>query len=554
MALPSGAGIWSRNLNEEFKSENKRSKLIEKQRQLLETKKSRQQQATIISTRPKSARALRPTSGASRLNEKLSTEQSEKTDSNKCPEESLRRCSIESKRRSSNTSEVRSILSSGKRNTSPSPQISPASSPETTIKQIPADKNLPNNSSNNNNNNNNNNKNNDGNRKLRSGSNPNIKVETINRSLSKSSSDIRDDVELIRELDLTDNNCELNPLKSILNSNELLLFATQTVPACKTYQCVIIRDKRGIDRSFYPTYYIHLQAIVDKSSDEKNDTDDSITKSNGSTQVIEFEKRKNSHSGSSSIRSQSASRRQVFLLGGRRRKKSKTYLIGNDPFDITRDNCVAKLKSNVLGTQFNAIQTSSDGRRYEVATIIYETNVLGFKGPRKMTVLVPRSEEVCSYPNSTLLDQWKRDATPSNDQKSILTLKNKAPVWNEETQSYVLNFHGRVTQASVKNFQLVISDRKNDPPPITDLFGLKDGPQASDSNAARTSEFLPTNPATIEQSITDSPASIPLDDNIAMQFGRISEKEFTCDVNWPLSILQAFCIALSSFDSKLACE
>ncbi len=27
-----------------------------------------------------------------------------------------------------------------------------------------------------------------------------------------------------------------------------------------------------------------------------------------------------------------------------------------------------------------------------------------------------------------------------------------------ETQSYVLNFHGRVTQASVKNFQLVHSN------------------------------------------------------------------------------------------------
>ena len=28
-------------------------------------------------------------------------------------------------------------------------------------------------------------------------------------------------------------------------------------------------------------------------------------------------------------------------------------------------------------------------------------------------------------------------------------------MWNDETQSYVLNFHGRVTQASVKNFQIV---------------------------------------------------------------------------------------------------
>ena len=40
----------------------------------------------------------------------------------------------------------------------------------------------------------------------------------------------------------------------------------------------------------------------------------------------------------------------------------------------------------------------------------------------------------------------------------IIELQNKTPVWNDESQSYVLNFHGRVTQASVKNFQIVHED------------------------------------------------------------------------------------------------
>lgn len=48
--------------------------------------------------------------------------------------------------------------------------------------------------------------------------------------------------------------------------------------------------------------------------------------------------------------------------------------------------------------------------------------------------------------------------------------------------------------------------------------------------------------------------SAAYDSSIVMQFGRISEHEFTCDVSHPLTILQAFSIALSSFDSKLACE
>ena len=43
----------------------------------------------------------------------------------------------------------------------------------------------------------------------------------------------------------------------------------------------------------------------------------------------------------------------------------------------------------------------------------------------------------------------------SKSNENITTLHNKSPVWNEDSQSYVLNFHGRVTQASVKNFQIV---------------------------------------------------------------------------------------------------
>ena len=36
----------------------------------------------------------------------------------------------------------------------------------------------------------------------------------------------------------------------------------------------------------------------------------------------------------------------------------------------------------------------------------------------------------------------------SKNLESILELQNKTPVWNDETQSYVLNFHGRVTQVN----------------------------------------------------------------------------------------------------------
>ena len=48
--------------------------------------------------------------------------------------------------------------------------------------------------------------------------------------------------------------------------------------------------------------------------------------------------------------------KKVFLLAGRKRKKSATsnYLMTTDPTDLSRggDSFVGKLRSNVMGTQF----------------------------------------------------------------------------------------------------------------------------------------------------------------------------------------------------------
>ena len=58
--------------------------------------------------------------------------------------------------------------------------------------------------------------------------------------------------------------------------------------------------------------------------------------------------------------------------------------------------------------------------------------------------------------HESLLARWQSRST-----ESLILLHNKMPVWNDDTQSYVLNFYGRVTQASVKNFQIIHdNDRK----------------------------------------------------------------------------------------------
>ncbi|NXA39569.1 TULP1 protein, partial [Eudromia elegans] len=282
---------------------------------------------------------------------------------------------------------------------------------------------------------------------------------------------------------------EERPPSPTVDVDNLEDFVLRPAPQGLSVKCRVTRDKRGMDRGLYPTYYLHLD----------ND-------------------------------------KKVFLLAGRKRKKSKTsnYLISIDPTDLSRggENFIGKLRqeppvlapaltrvssvsrSNLMGTKFTVFDNGANpdranadwsNVRQELSAVVYETNVLGFKGPRKMTVIIPGmnadNERVPIRPrndNDGLLMRWQ-----NRNMDNIIELHNKAPVWNDETQSYVLNFHGRVTHASVKNFQIVHAD---DP------------------------------------------------DYIVMQFGRVADDAFTMDYNYPLCAVQAFAIALSSFDGKLACE
>ncbi|XP_018017179.2 protein king tubby 1 [Hyalella azteca] len=257
-------------------------------------------------------------------------------------------------------------------------------------------------------------------------------------------------------------------------SQEIERFCLEPAPQGVLIKCRISRDRKGMDRGLYPTYFLHREREDGK---------------------------------------------KIFLLAGRKRKKSTTsnYLISADPTDLSRggESFCGKLRSNLLGTQFTVYDSGDGGcqkkqseksrNRLEIAAVVYETNVLGFKGPRKMTIILPGMTEdgkrVIFMPandQETLIERYK-----AKNMEQLIELQNKTPVWNEDTQSYVLNFHGRVTQASVKNFQIVHED---------DV------------------------------------------DYIVMQFGRVAEDVFTMDYRYPMCALQAFGIALSSFDSKLACE
>ncbi|XP_044475458.1 tubby-like F-box protein 5 [Mangifera indica] len=261
-----------------------------------------------------------------------------------------------------------------------------------------------------------------------------------------------------------------------------------------------------------------------------------------------------------------------LLLAARKIRKatSTDFLISLVGVDFTRTNStyVGKLRSNFLGTKFTiydsqppcthpAIQSNCKMQRksfpkqltsnvsasnYSVATISYELNVLRTRGPRRMhctmhSIPISAIQEGGTAPTPTELTNFRDDRYPTTplskgkkplvgfssdrlveplesvlNDRDPLVLKNKAPRWHEQLQCWCLNFKGRVTVASVKNFQLVASAEPSQ------------------------------NVSTAEQ------------DKVILQFGKIGKDIFTMDYRYPLSAFQAFAICLSSFDTKPACE
>ena len=242
--------------------------------------------------------------------------------------------------------------------------------------------------------------------------------------------------------------------------------------------------------------------------------------------------------------------------------------------------CSLHFRSNFLGTKFiiydtqppyNNAQISPPGhsRRfyskkvspkipsgsYNIAQISYELNVLGTRGPRKMHCTMHSIPVSCLEPGGTVPGQpqvvtrllgdsfrsisFSKSALNSTEFSSSrfsdivglrdedeagkerpLILRNKPPRWHEQLQCWCLNFRGRVTVASVKNFQLIAA----------------------------------TEPSSSTATNQHAQSSQSDHDKIILQFGKVGKDMFTMDYRYPLSAFQAFAICLSSFDTKLACE
>ncbi|TNN44027.1 Tubby-related protein 4 [Liparis tanakae] len=113
-----------------------------------------------------------------------------------------------------------------------------------------------------------------------------------------------------------------------------------------------------------------------------------------------------------------------------------------------------------------------------------------WKNKRSMRMASELEEIKCRKAN-------EREDRSLGSQGFVYVMANKQPLWNEATQVYQLDFGGRVTQESAKNFQIELDGRQ------------------------------------------------------VMQFGRIDGNGYILDFQYPFSAVQAFAVALANVTQRL---
>ena len=174
---------------------------------------------------------------------------------------------------------------------------------------------------------------------------------------------------------------------------------------------------------------------------------------------------------------------------------------------------LGKLRGNATGSTYQlydrGLPPNSNAHpstfRVPMAFVQYESNFMGIKGPRKLKAVLPKAASLQDFDLFRLAEEESLDSLQGN----VLRLRNKQPRWNERLKSYALNFGGRVKQASIKNF--ILTEEK---------FDIEEEDKAPN----------------------------------AIVFGKIDENTFALEFGHPLSLFQAFGIAMSEFDFKLKCE
>jgi tubby-related protein 1 len=233
-------------------------------------------------------------------------------------------------------------------------------------------------------------------------------------------------------------------------------------------QCVIIRDKSSMHNRLYPTYELVLQEnlkpLILAQKQEMNRMSNyrmyDMTRGVVSTKLS---KKSGNYLGK--LKSMSSNRTEYVLVGNKEVKEEYAGIL----FD--RMNLLNQLKDGSQPRKMTLLLPKIDSKTQE--PIAYQ---LEKEGADSMSELLKKNTDVILSPNFHLFE-------------------TKDPIF--EGGNYRLNFNGRVSVPSVKNFQLV---------------------------------------------------SLDDNDDIICQFGKVGDDRFHLDYKAPLNAFQAFALALCQFN------
>ena len=193
-------------------------------------------------------------------------------------------------------------------------------------------------------------------------------------------------------------------------------------------------------------------------------------------------------------------------------KQAKNRTSNYHMFDMTRGmgfgskltkksgNYIGKLRSNYAKTENVIVSNHTDRRELGVILFNKPSMVEQIKDgsqPRKMYIVVPEvdADGVAVPVRQKRRDEGLLECLRTQQLDGLAQVETKEPTY--DNGNYRLNFNGRVTVPSVKNFQLVAQDDRN---------------------------------------------------TVIMQFGKVGEDRFHMDFRAPLTAVQAFAIVLSQFN------
>ena len=183
--------------------------------------------------------------------------------------------------------------------------------------------------------------------------------------------------------------------------------------------------------------------------------------------------------------------RDVLVAKRQRHGKAISYLIATDKSELDASPS-GKLKANFGCSKFSLYDNGCKRAksRKEIGNIVYTHK--SWSNPRGLLIRCPYED--------------------ANGRQRDVCMVNALPEWDPVLKIHSLKFNGRATEVSVKNFKLI-----------------RDGVQSSGGSADSDDDAM-----------------------FFLRLGKISKDTFNVDYRWPMTPLQAFGIALTSFEGGRA--